>query len=182
MKTALILIDIQNDYFPGGKNEMVKSLEAGQKAKKLLTHFRQKELPVMHIKHWSVRPDATFFIPGTEGAEIHADVTPTQTETVITKHFPNSFKETALHQHLQEQKAEHLVIAGMRSHMCVDSTARAAKDLGYQVTVVMDACASRNLILQDKEIPAQTIHDSYMAGLSYFYADIKKSDELIQQL
>jgi nicotinamidase-related amidase len=182
MKTALILIDIQNDYFPGGKNEMVKSQEAGQKAKEVLTHFRQKELPVIHIKHLSVRPGATFFIPGTEGAEIHADVTPIQTETVITKHFPNSFRETELHQHLLEQKTEHLVIAGMMSHMCVDSTARAAKDLGYQVTVVIDACASKNLTLQGKEIPAQEIHDSYMAGLKYFYADIKRSDELIQQL
>lgn len=182
MKTTLILIDIQNDYFPGGKNEMVKSREAGQKAKEVLTHFRQKKLPMIHIKHLSVRPGATFFIPGTAGAEIHEDVAPLETETVITKHYPNSFRETRLHQHLQEQKAEHLVIVGMMSHMCVDSTARAAKDLGYQVTVISDACASKDLSLQGSEIPARQIHDSFMAGLKSFYADIKRSDELIQQL
>ena len=99
-----------------------------QKAKEVLTHFRQKELPVIHIKHLSVRPGATFFIPGTEGAEIHADVTPIQTETVITKHFPNSFRETELHQHLLVQKTEHLVIAGMMSHMPREHLAVAEKD------------------------------------------------------
>ncbi len=179
MKPVLILIDIQNDYFPGGKNEMVKSREAGRKAKEVLTRFRQKNLPVIHIKHLSVRPGATFFIPGTAGAEIHEDVVPVETETIITKHCPNSFRKTSLHQHLQEQKVDHLVIVGMMSHMCVDSTARAAKDLGYEVTVIADACASKNLSLQGKEIPAQEIHNSFMAGLKYFYADIKRSEEFI---
>jgi nicotinamidase-related amidase len=182
MKTALILIDFQNDYFPGGKNELIKSPEAAQKAKEVLAYFRRKKLPVIHIKHLSVRPGATYFITGTAGAEIHEDVIPLETETVIIKHFPNGFRETGLHQHLQERKIEHLVIAGMMSHMCVDSTARAAKDLGYQLTIVSDACASKDLSLQGSEIPAQKIHESFMAGLNYFYADIKKSDELIQQL
>jgi nicotinamidase-related amidase len=182
MKTALIIIDIQNDYFPSGKNELVKSLEASQKAKKILINFRLKNLPVIHIQHLSTRPGSTFFIPGTAGAEIHVNVAPIQTETVITKNYPNSFRETGLHQQLRGQKVEHLVISGMMSNMCVDATVRAAKDLGYRVTVVADACATKDLSFQGKVVAAQDVHNASMSSLNYFYADVKNTDELIQQL
>ena len=181
MKTALVIIDIQNDYFPDGKNELVNSVEASLKAKGLLEHFRQMDLPVVHIRHLSVRPGSTYFIPGTEGAEIHANVQPLQDEKIVTKNYPNSFRETDLHEYLQEQQIEHLVISGMMSHMCVDSTARAGKDLGYRVTIAEDACATKDLILQEQKVPAQEIHQAFMAGLSYYYAEIKTSQQVIEQ-
>lgn len=181
MKTALVIIDIQNDYFPDGKNELVNSVEASLKAKDLLEHFRQMDLPVVHIRHLSVRPGSTYFIPGTEGAEIHASVQPLQDEKIVTKNYPNGFRETDLHEYLQEQQIEHLVISGMMSHMCVDSTARAGKDLGYRVTIAEDACATRDLILQEQKVPAQEIHQAFMAGLSYYYAEIKTSQQVIEQ-
>jgi nicotinamidase-related amidase len=136
MKTALLIIDLQNDYFPGGSNELVNSLEASMKAGELLGRFRDKNLPVVHVRHLSVRPGSTYFIPGTTGSEIHANVRPLPNEKVIIKNYPNSFRETELHNYLQEQQIDHLVVSGMMSHMCVDATARAGKDLGYQVTVV----------------------------------------------
>jgi len=181
MKTALLIIDIQNDYFPGGSNELVNSVEASLKAKDLLKHFRQRGLPVIHVCHLSVRPGSTYFIPGTKGAEIHANVQPLQNEKVITKNYPNSFRETDLQNYLQDEQVDHLVISGMMSHMCIDSTARAGKDLGYRITVVEDACATKDLAFQEKMIPAQEVHESFMAGLSYYYAEIKTSSELIEQ-
>ena len=182
MKTALVIIDIQNDYFPDGKNELVNSVEASLKAKDLLEHFRQRNLPVVHIRHLSVRPGSTYFIPGTKGAEIHANVQPLQNEKIIIKNYPNSFRETGLHDYLQEQQIEHLVISGMMSHMCVDSTARAGKDLGYRITIAEDACATKDLILQEQKIPGPEIHRAFMAGLSYYYAEIKTSSQLIEQI
>lgn len=181
MKTAFVIIDVQNDYFPNGKNELVNSLEASLKAKDLLEHFRQRNLQVVHIRHLSLRPGATYFIPGTEGAEIHANVQPLQNEKIVTKNYPNGFRETDLHDYLQEQQIEHLVISGMMSHMCVDSTARAGKDLGYRITIAEDACATKDLPFQDHKIPAQEVHQSFMAGLSQYYAEIKTSCELIEQ-
>lgn len=73
-KTALILIDIQNDYFQKGKNELVGSEQASLNAKKVLDKFRKKGDLVVHIQHLSNRKDATFFIPNTKGAEIHKNV------------------------------------------------------------------------------------------------------------
>lgn len=181
MKTALVIIDIQNDYFPDGKNELVNSIEASLKAKDLLEHFRQRNLLVVHIRHLSLRPGSSYFIHGTKGAEIHANVQPLQNEKIVTKNYPNSFRETDLHDYLQEQQIEHLVISGMMSHMCVDSTARAGKDLGYRITIAEDGCATKDLILQEQKIPAQEVHRAFMAGLSYYYAEIKTSPELIEQ-
>ena len=129
MKPALIIIDIQNDYFPGGKMELEGSPAASVQAAKLLDGFRIKGLPLVHIQHVSNRPGASFFLPETEGVNIHASVAPRSGETVLQKHFPNSFRETKLLEHLRAQGADHLVIAGMMTHMCVDASTRAAFDL-----------------------------------------------------
>ena len=182
MKTALVIIDIQNDYFPGGNNELVNSGDASLKARQLLNAFREKDLPVIHIQHLSVRPGAGFFIPGTKGAAIHDNVLPLENEKVFTKNFPNSFRDTGLLNYLQQMEIEHLVIAGMMSHMCVDATARAAKDLGYSISIASDACATKDLVIENNTVKANDVHNSFMAALSYFYADVRHTHELIKQL
>ncbi len=96
MKTGLLLIDLQNDYFPGGKMELAGIVQAAEKARLLLDHFRKNNLPVYHVQHISIRPGATFFLPRTEGGKIHTTVEPLAGEKVFQKHFPNSFRETQL--------------------------------------------------------------------------------------
>ena len=95
-KEALLIIDMQNDYFPGGANELVGAEKASQNAKAILERFRSCNKPVVHIQHVSTRPEATFFIPNTHGVEIHPNVFPGENELVITKGFPNSFINTPL--------------------------------------------------------------------------------------
>ena len=124
--TALLIIDIQNDYFPGGAMELEGAEAAGAKAGAALAAFRAKKLPVLHVRHLSVRPGATFFLPATRGAEIHASVAPAAGEPVIEKNFPNSFRATDLKQRLDGAGVKHLVVAGMMTQMCVDSSVRQA--------------------------------------------------------
>src|ERR1039458_8935722 len=132
MTQALLLVDIQNDYFPGGAMELVGSPEAGLRAGTLLQAFRRAGRPIIHIQHTAARPGATFFLPGTPGVEIHASVTPLPGEPVFQKHFPNSFWETPLRSHLRSLGITKLAVAGMMTHMCIDTTVRAAFDLGFQ--------------------------------------------------
>src|SRR5512136_1847797 len=94
--TALILVDIQNDYFPRGKMTLEGIDAASVNAARLLGRFREERRPVFHIRHLAARPGATFFLPDTPGCEIHPSVAPTADEPVIVKHFPNSFRETPL--------------------------------------------------------------------------------------
>src|SRR6185436_14408499 len=114
--TALIIIDIQNDYFPGGAMQLEGADAAAANAGKIIQKFRSEKLPIIHVRHLSVRPGATFFLPGTKGAEIHESVTPKDGETVIEKNFPNSFRGTSLKDFLDEKKISSLVVAGMMTH------------------------------------------------------------------
>lgn len=179
MKEALLLIDIQNDYFPGGKMELVSMEEAAKKAGELLKAFRTAGKPVFFIKHISTRSDATFFIPGTKGTDIHSSVSPLPDETVIEKHSPNSFLQTELLSVLKEPDVTDLIICGAMSHMCIDTTVRAAKELGFKCTLIADACATRNLKFGEEILPAQTVHASFMAALDGMFATIMTADEYL---
>jgi nicotinamidase-related amidase len=179
MKTGLVLIDLQNDYFPGGKMELSGILQAAEKARRLLDHFRKNDLPVYHVQHISVRPGATFFLPRTEGAKIHTTVEPLAGEKVFQKHFPNSFRETQLLETLRKQDVDDLIVAGAMSHMCVDATVRAACDLGFSCTVIEDACATRDLEFRGIPVPAAHVHRAFMAALHGAYAKVMTAEEFL---
>ena len=177
MKTGLILVDIQNDYFPGGAMELVGIQKAVIRAKELLTSFRENCWPTFHIQHISIQENASFFLPETVGVEIHDDIKPLADERVITKHFPNSFRETGLLEELHKDQIEQLVICGAMSHMCIDATTRAAFDLGFNCAVIQDACATRNLEFGGQTIAADHVHGSFMAALGSVYASVLDLDE-----
>lgn len=172
MKHGLILIDIQNDYFTGGKMELFGMDKAANNAKNLLDKFRKANLPVFHVQHISQRADAAFFLPDTEGVKLHESVAPLPNETVVQKNFPNSFRNTSLLNHLNAANIEEVVICGAMSHMCVDATTRAAFDLGYKCVVVEDACATLTLQHKDKVVEAENVHAAFMAALAVLYAKV----------
>lgn len=176
MSRALLLIDIQNDYFPGGAMELVGSPAAAERARVLLDAFRAARLPVIHVQHVSVRPGATFFLPDTPGVEIHERVAPAAGETVIRKHYPNGFRETGLLEHLRREQISELVIGGMMTHMCVDSTTRAAADLGFKCTLAGDACATRALTLEGTTVPAESVHKAFLAALNGLFAKVTSAE------
>ncbi len=181
MKEALIIIDIQNDYFDGGANPLAGSLEASLRARTLLEVFRVRELPVVHIRHLSTRSGSTFFIPGTHGAQIHENVAPVAGEKVIEKHFPNSFRETDLLDYLRAEEISDLVICGMMTHMCVDATVRAAKDFGFSCMVVGDACATKDLEIGGRTVSAADVQTAFLAALNYFYATVSDTEEYLKR-
>ena len=172
MKQGLIIVDVQNDYFAGGSLPLVGMDAAAANVQQLLTHFRSKQAPIFHIQHLSVRPGATFFIPGTPGCEIHESVTPQAGEPVVTKHFPSAFRDTPLHDLLQEAGIEQLIICGAMTHMCIDTTTRAAFDLGYSCTVIADACATRDLTFEGHVVKAADVHTAFMAALQIPFARV----------
>ena len=178
--TALLIIDIQNDYFPGGAMELEGAGAAGAKAASALKQFRSQGLPIIHVRHLSTRPGSTFFLPGTKGAEIHAAVTPEKGETVVEKNFPNSFRATGLKEILEKQQVKNLVVAGMMTHMCVDATTRAAADLGFRCSLAHDACATRALSFGTTKVPAEHVHCSFLSALNGAYAAVQPARALVE--
>jgi nicotinamidase-related amidase len=182
MGSCLLLVDIQNDYFPGGSMELVGIRDAAANAQALLKQFRKAQLPVVHVQHIAARPDATFFLPETPGSRIHELVAPLEGESVVVKHFPNSFRHTSLQEILKGQGIYDLVVCGAMSHMCIDATVRAAFDFGFNCTVAEDACAARDLVFRGKTIKAAEVHASFMAALAVPYAEVIQTREMLGRL
>ncbi len=182
MTTVLVLVDLQNDYFPGGTMELEGAEPAVAQAARLLDAFRQRAWPIIHVQHIAKRPGASFFLPGTAGAEIHASVRPISGERVVTKHYPNSFRETTLLEDLRALGASHLVFAGMMTHMCVDTTVRAATDFGFRGSLAHDACATRDLQFAGRTVDAASVQMAYLAALDGSFATVRTAEALCAEL
>ena len=179
MTTTLLIIDLQNDYFPGGKNPLERSAKAAEQARRLLEVFRQSSQPVVHIQHLSTRPGASFFVPETYGVEIYPLVQPQDGETVIQKHHPNSFRETPLLETLKDLNTRRLVVSGMMTHMCLDAGVRAAVDYGFECWVASDACATKDMAYGGVNVPALQVQTSFLAALAAAYAKVMKVEEIL---
>lgn len=166
--TALILIDIQYFYFPGGDMELSEPEKAAEKAKQLLDFFREKKALVIHVRH-----------EHNPGGEIYKLVTPLESEKIISKKEVNSFLGTGLDDYLKQNHVKKLVLCGMQTHMCLEGATRAGHDLGYDCTVIKDACATRDLKFDDVLTPAIQVHYSTLATLRN-YAKIMGTDEFLK--
>jgi nicotinamidase-related amidase len=162
--------------------ELTGSEAATTQAAKLLEVFRRESRPVVHLQHISVRPGATFFLPETAGAAIHESVRPGANEPVFQKHFPNGFRDTQLLEHLRDRRISHLVIAGMMTPMCVDTTTRAAADLGFACSLAHDACATRALSFNGVQVSAEAVQTAYLAALNGPFAKVLSVDALRAEL
>jgi nicotinamidase-related amidase len=175
---ALLIVDIQNDYFRGGAHPLVGPDEAAAAASRLLATFRSAHAPVLHLQHVWDAPEAEFMRPGTEGVEIHPAVAPADGELVLTKEQPNGFLGTGLESELRDREIDQLVVAGMMTSTCVDSTVRAAADLGFEITLAHDACAAPDLEFEGLTVPGDTVHTAFVAALADDYADALSADAI----
>jgi len=179
VKTALLLVDIQREYFPGGAMPLDGPVEAAVQARKLLAHFRYNHLPAVFIQHVSLDPEATSFVPGFPGVSFYSSIRPLPGEPVIHKHHPNSFRETNLLELLRTDEVSRLVICGMMTHMCIDATTRAACDYGFECVVAADACATRELAFAGETVPAAMVQRAFLAALNGTFGRVMNADEIV---
>lgn len=175
-ETALILVDAQNTYREGVM--ALDGVEAAlQRCAELLERARRANVPVIHIQHDS-GPGTPYDIRARIGA-IAGEVAPRAGEPVVVKNFPNSFVGTDLDAQLKALDRRQLVVAGFMTHMCINSTARGAFNLGYGVTVAGDTTATRALPGADGGIvAANLVQAAALAALGDLFAVVvpKASD------
>lgn len=176
MSEALIIIDIQNDYFPGGAMELVGAKEASSVAVQVKAHFAAKGKPVFVVQHIAGE-NASFFRPGTFGVELHESVSLNDTDVLIQKHYPNAFRETSLLEQLHSRLIRKISVVGMMTHMCIDTSVRAASDLGFEVTLISDACATRDLAFDGRTVRAVDVQAAYLAALNGSFASVVTLEE-----
>lgn len=183
--TALIIVDLQNDYFPdfdGASWPLENTKEVASNTLALLEKFREEKMPIVYIKHESLSEEAPFFVKNTKGLEIYNKLKPLKNEEVIIKHDINAFKNTNLKDTLDRLNIEKLFICGAMSHMCVDAITRASKDYDYECFVAFDACATLPLEFNGRKVSSLDVHTSFMAALNFAYAKVHSSKNLIQLL
>jgi len=167
--STLLIIDIQDFYFPGGKSALVEPEKAALNAAKLLDSFRKEHLPVIHVRHNSE-----------PGGKINDIVKPLPQEKVFSKDEVNCFTVPALNEYLKLVKTDTLVICGMQTHMCVEAAVRAATDLGYKCILIYDACATKDLKFGEKTIKSEDVHYSTLATLKS-YARVISAAEFLKK-
>jgi nicotinamidase-related amidase len=166
---ALLIIDIQDFYFPGGKSALVEPEKAAANAALLLKDFRSRNLLVIHVRH-NAEP----------GGKINDIVKPLPAEKIISKDEVNCFLKTDLLDYLKANKIDTLVICGMQTHMCVEAATRAAGDYGFKCVLVHDACATKDLKFGDKIIKAEDVHYSTLSTLKN-YAIVESTKEYLKE-
>lgn len=167
-KEALLIIDVQNDYFPKGKMELFQAEEALKRINVLESLFNERQLPIIYIQHISYMDDAGFFKVNTYGAKLHANLDVNTISIIIEKQYPNSFFQTHLKEQLDQLNVEKLVITGMMTHMCIDATTRAAAEYGYEPVVIADATATKKLQYKDKTVHAADVQVACLAAFQMF--------------
>ncbi|MEJ5056844.1 MULTISPECIES: cysteine hydrolase family protein [unclassified Pseudomonas] len=177
--TALIVVDIQNDYFSGGKWELNATDAAADNAARVIGAARERGDLVIHIRHETLAPDAPFFVPGSDGAQLHEKVRNLPDELVIVKHFMNPYRETELLEVLEHNEIERVTVVGNMSHMCIDAVTRASDDFGFETTVIHDACTTHDLEFNDIKVPAPLVHAAFMAALKFGYAQVLSTEEYV---
>ncbi|MFZ3582922.1 cysteine hydrolase family protein [Loktanella sp. DJP18] len=177
--TALILIDIQNDYFPGGAWEVDRMETVAANAARLLAAARSAGDLVIHVRHEAGSDTAPFFRPGTPGAQINAAVAPQDGEAVVLKHRPNGFHETDLLDRLRDAAVVNVTICGAMTQMCVDATTRAAVDHGFKTTVISDACGAKAITYGGTDVPADVVQTAFLAPLAMSYARVLTTVEAL---
>ncbi|NRR29566.1 isochorismatase family protein [Oxalobacteraceae bacterium] len=177
--TALLVIDFQNEYF-GGKLPIPDGMAALRNAKRLVAFADEVKLPVFHVQHVSP-PGAAIFADDGATVQFHSELQPKAHHTVVQKTSVSVFPTSDIHARLKAANIQTLIITGLMTHMCVTGAARDAVPLGYQVVVVDDACASRDLDQADGSVlPHAVLHRAALAAIADGFGAVLSTEELLQ--
>jgi len=177
--SALLCIDLQREYFEAGRPLRVPDgASALANSLKLLEAARKIEIPVVHIRHVSLKPGAVTFAPGSRYLEFADEVSSREGEPIITKTKPGAFYDTDLDVYLRSRNIARLYLCGLLSFMCVDTTAREAHARGYEVVFVSDATAA----LPIGDLSADVVHQVVCAIQGWMLSTVLRTDDAITLL
>ena len=168
---ALLVIDMQVGNFSEA-NSVYKGNELLTRIKKLITKGRSARIPIIYVQNNGGSGDPDEY--GTSGWEIHPFITPIRGEIVVQKQTPDAFHETSLYRELKSKGIKRLIIAGLQTEYCVDTTCRRAFTLGYDVILVSDAHSTWNSPL----LTAEQIIDHHNQVLGGWFATLKNEREI----
>lgn len=179
--TALILIDVQKGFdsnYWGVRN----NLNAEKNMQRLLLHWREKKMPIIHVKHVSTEPESPLR-PNQQGNDFKPEVEPLQGEHIEEKNVNSAFIGTGLEKYLRQNNIGNVVLVGLTTDHCVSTTTRMAANLGFDTYVISDATATFNrTALDGKNLDADSVHEYALASLNGEFATVVDTDAILHFL
>ncbi|MDB4733721.1 cysteine hydrolase [Planctomicrobium sp.] len=180
MNRALLVIDVQNEYFTGA---LPITHPAGH-LKQILTAMDAAagKMPIIIVQHHFSDPDKPFFQKGTPGWELHSEIQVRPHDLLIEKTLPGSFTGTRLEEWLRVNNIDTVTIAGYMSHMCCDTTARQAVHLGFTVEFLRDATGTLDLSNEAGKVTAEELHRSILCAQQMMLSEVLDVPTWIERL
>lgn len=181
MKRALLVIDVQYEYFTGKlpvsypKGSFTNILKAVDAANK-------NKIPVILIRHGAAQKDAAAFVQGSRGWEIHEELLKKEYVCIIDKHLPGSFTDTELEDYLRGLGIDTIVICGYMTQMCCDTTARQAVHRGFAVEFLSDATGTLDISNNAGKVTAEELHRAILVTQAMRFSKVISTDEWIKEL
>jgi nicotinamidase-related amidase len=174
-KRALIVIDVQKEYFPGGAWALPAAERTLPAIARLIERARSRGEAVVFIQHVTP-PGSPVFAEGTPGMEFAAGLDVRPGDPLFRKRHPSSFQDTGLAQWLAEQNVGELDVCGYMTQMCCDTTTREGYARGFAMRLFSDATAARELTVEGVKLPHETVHLVSLGALSRFAKILKHSE------
>ena len=180
MSRALLVIDVQNEYFTGALpithpdghfEQILSAMDAAAGC-----------VPTIVVQHHFPQPDKPFFQKGTPGWELHPEVSARPHDVLIEKTLPGSFTATPLESWLQAREVTTVTIAGYMTHMCCDTTARQAVHRGFAVEFLRDATGTLALSNEAGEVKAEELHRSILCAQQMLLSEVLDVQSWIARL
>jgi nicotinamidase-related amidase len=180
MKEALLVIDVQNEYFTGKLPVTHPDGSLGN-ILKAMDWAHDGRVPVIVIRHTSTAPEAATFRKGTHGWELHDEIKRRHADVIIEKTLPGSFTGTMLENWLQERSVDTVTIAGYMTQMCCDTTARQAFHRAYAVNFLSDATGTLAIANHAGSVSAADLHRAILVTQQQLFSRVKTTDEWIME-
>ncbi|MDI6724697.1 MAG: cysteine hydrolase family protein [Methanobacterium sp.] len=181
MKKALLVIDVQNEYFTG-KLPVTYPENSFQNILKAIDSANKMEIPVILVQHSNLDKEAATFKIGTDEHDIHEGVLKRDFDKIIEKNLPGSFTGTELKSFLDVNNIDTVVICGYMTQMCCDTTSRQAMHLGFNVEFLSDATGTLDISNSAGEISAQNLHKAILITQTMRFSKVMKTDEWIGKI
>jgi nicotinamidase-related amidase len=181
MKRALLVIDVQNEYFTG-KSPVTYPEDSFQNILKAMDSANENKIPVILVQHSNLGKDAATFKIGTDEHNIHEKVLKKDFDRIIEKNLPGSFTETELESYLNENSIDTIVISGYMTQMCCDTTARQAMHHGFNVEFLSDATGTLNISNSAGKISAKELHKATLITQEMRFSKVMTTEEWVEKI
>lgn len=181
MSRALIVIDVQREYFDGALpvRHPVGHLES---ILEVMDAARQTGIPIVVVRHHQPDPESPVFRKGSDMWQLHDEVESRPRDVLIDKQLPGSFTNTPLDQFLKERSIETVCVAGYMTQICCDTTARQAFHRGYRVEFLRDATGTLDVENKAGSVTAEQLHESILVSQQMFISDVIDKETWLQRV